>query len=334
MKVSVIIPVFNAEAYLKECILSIVTQTKKDIEIIFINDGSTDNSLLIIEHFAATDQRIVIINSSNKGVSAARNSGIAMSKGEFIVFADADDWMEKNMIEVLYSTAIAEGADLGICNVNVVHNSDVKQRLSLKNEELDLFGKSAEVIKEFMSFKYDYANWNKIYKRQVILQHHIQFNEKMIMWEDLLFNLNFIHYAKKAIIVNKALYNYRLHAESTMVRSQNNVIHEYNLLYTKYKDFAVQRSLSRELEVFKIAISRNCYYNIIPGIVEKLRSRNVSYFRFAELLSKEINRINKEMFFYSSKELKGFQGFKKYLLKKRQAYLFSLIVGVKSNRHF
>lgn len=105
IKISVIVPVFNAEKYLKMCLNSLVSQTLKNIEIICIDDGSTDNSLAILDKFKSKDDRIKIIKQKNYGVSMARNNGISEAQGEYIGFVDADDWVDKDFFEKLYNAA-------------------------------------------------------------------------------------------------------------------------------------------------------------------------------------------------------------------------------------
>ncbi|MBR5160328.1 MAG: glycosyltransferase family 2 protein, partial [Thermoguttaceae bacterium] len=110
--ISVIIPVYNVEPYLRECLDSVVNQTFRDIEIICVNDGSTDGSPAILEEYAAKDSRIIIIHQQNGGLSAARNSGMNAAKGDFILFVDSDDYIKQNTLEITYNAAIESGAEM------------------------------------------------------------------------------------------------------------------------------------------------------------------------------------------------------------------------------
>src|SRR5574344_49484 len=121
ISVSFIIPIFNTEKYLKQCLNSIISQTLSDIEIICINDGSTDNSLCILENFAKKDKRIKVINQKNKGQSAARNKGITLAKGEYIAFVDSDDWAQPDMLEKMYNRATQDDTDVTMASVTL-HN--------------------------------------------------------------------------------------------------------------------------------------------------------------------------------------------------------------------
>ena len=125
-KVSVIIPVYNVEQYLRECLDSVVNQTLKDIEIICVNDGSTDNSLVILEEYAAKDERIKIVNKENGGLSSARNCAIPLARGEYIGFVDSDDWIDLDFYEKLYNTAKKYKAEIACANLYRVSNTKSK----------------------------------------------------------------------------------------------------------------------------------------------------------------------------------------------------------------
>lgn len=114
-EVSIIVPIYNVEKYLNRCLDSLVNQTFKDIEIIALNNGSTDSSLDILKDYASNDNRITIIDNENLGVSKARNIGIDKASGKYIVFVDSDDWIDTNMIEVLYSNITKNNCDLVMC---------------------------------------------------------------------------------------------------------------------------------------------------------------------------------------------------------------------------
>lgn len=126
IKVSVIIPVYNVEKYLRQCLNSITNQTLEDIEIICINDGSTDNSLKILKKYAQKDQRIIIINKENSGAADSRNKGLKIAQGEYIGFVDGDDWIDKNYYEKLYNVALKNGADIARCTYKYCYKNTIK----------------------------------------------------------------------------------------------------------------------------------------------------------------------------------------------------------------
>lgn len=204
MKVSIVIPVYNVEDYLKCCIESCINQTLKDIEIILVNDGSTDNSLKICQEYTQKDSRIKLITKQNEGVSVARNVGIENAKGEYIQFLDADDWLELDCLELAYNQATKENADILFLGYNLVkgeenkrNNIDILRRLQLNPFNLlDL---------ESLTF----TIWDKIYKREFINTYNIRFVKDLTTAEDGIFNLFCLFKMPKTSFATNCLYNYR-----------------------------------------------------------------------------------------------------------------------------
>lgn len=188
--VSVIIPVYNKKDYLKRSVYSIINQDYSALEIIIIDDGSTDGSSNLCDHFGMIDNRIRVVHSENRGVSSARNTGINLAKGFYIAFFDADDEAESNWISKLVNNIEEKSAQLSICSVQKedmegnkisVHgfDDDKVYKLNQFHELLD---------KEFFS-----ALWDKLYVASVIKENFLKFDEKTSIWEDLLFNLEYIY---------------------------------------------------------------------------------------------------------------------------------------------
>ncbi|MBO1512363.1 glycosyltransferase family 2 protein [Metabacillus bambusae] len=210
-KVSVIIPVFNAEKYVAHCIDSLLAQTLKECEFIFINDGSQDESLKIIERYGNLDPRIKIINQKNHGVSIARNRGLEIATGEYIGFVDSDDYIEKNMYQVLYSSLKQNDCDAIISNLesemngnNIVTTYPFSCDIKLDKKYIE-----QELIPYFL--KNDNLNTavNKLYRREIINKYQIKFPEKVALGEDGLFNIRFFCYAKSFKYINYSGYHYR-----------------------------------------------------------------------------------------------------------------------------
>ena len=171
-KVSVIVPVYNVEPYLKECLNSIIKQTLKEIEIICVDDGSTDNSLEIMKEYAKKDKRFTIITQKNLYAGVARNAGLSVAKGEYLSFLDSDDFFELTMLEKMYKKAIKEKADICVCNFDTF--IDGKHVFNIYNDinEKYINGKNTfepDNIKYLYSFT-NPAAWNKLY------QHDCSFN--------------------------------------------------------------------------------------------------------------------------------------------------------------
>ena len=330
IKVSIIIPVFNAEKYLSKCIQSVIDQSLSEIEIILINDGSTDESKTIIQSFADKDSRIVLINCQNEGVSSARNKGIKIAKGKFIGFVDADDWIEPAMYETMFQKAIASYSDLAICNVNQFSEGKGEVlRLKLENCILNLSEFKKEELVNLMRFKYDFANWNKIYKTEIIKQHKVYFDERMTVYEDLLFNLCYFQYSQNAIVINKSMYYYRIHPDSVMNLDKHDLVNEYNLLFTAFNTFCIERSFNEGNESFNEEMRRGFYYAVLPRLEKQIKRREGSLRKRINSLNLELEKVEKGLFNYTSSELKGFQGLKKQLLLKEKFICFSFLKFLK-----
>jgi len=139
VNVSIIVPVYNVEKYLEKCLESIINQTLKNLEIICVNDGSTDNSLQILEDYAKKDQRIKIINKKNRGSGAAKNTGMKNASGEYIGFVDSDDWVDLAMFEKLYNRAKSQKSDMVMCPIYIYDNVNQGSEYDLSYFNLDCF---------------------------------------------------------------------------------------------------------------------------------------------------------------------------------------------------
>ena len=169
-KVSVIIPIYNQEKYLRECLETVLLQNLQEIEVICVNDGSTDESLSILKEYAKRDDRIVVVSQENKGVSAARNVGIEIAKGEYISFIDSDDWVAPNFIEKLYETAVKNNADISACGI-------IRCR---KHYKIPLLVYDKSVVTANYNKKLELADiptycyvWNKLFLMDIIRKNNI-----------------------------------------------------------------------------------------------------------------------------------------------------------------
>lgn len=202
--VSVIVPIYNVEPYLVKCIQSILCQTYKNIELILVDDGSPDNCGAICDYYAAIDERVIVIHKENDGVSNARNSGIEIAKGDYIYFIDADDYAEKEAIEVLVSIAENESADLVIAEINIVDELDSERIVSNNNlYETNQCFNSYQAVDFFI--QKDWGPWNKLYARHV--HDNVKFPSHKIH-EDEAIMLELLHNCEKIIYTQKRLYNY------------------------------------------------------------------------------------------------------------------------------
>lgn len=237
MTISIIIPVFNAEKYLKKCLDSILEQTFRDFEVILVNDGSVDNSIVICEEYADKDPRIILFYKKNGGVSSARNLGLNNAKGEWICFMDSDDYLNANYLKALLdSVKNNDSLDLAIHGF---------KRISKKGETIITFGNHIVKANDYHNlfekievFKYGYP-FSKFYKRDLITQHGIRFPENYSFAEDLSFFLNYLSYSDIIKFENVANYNY-ISNENSLSRTFKNY-QEYWNRYADYKNILKNR---------------------------------------------------------------------------------------------
>lgn len=211
IKVSVIIPVYNAASHLTSCIDSLLNQTLDDCEFIFVNDGSQDQSQIIIEQFRSQDKRIRLVNQTNQGVSVARNAGLKLARGEYAGFVDADDHVESVMFERLYGTAKENKCDVVLSNFRSEMDGQetfitypFKQNVLLDEEYI-----KQEIIPFLLKSDQLNSVCNKIFKLDLIRTQEIEFPQGIALGEDGIFNLRFFSSAKRLNYINEAFYFYR-----------------------------------------------------------------------------------------------------------------------------
>lgn len=211
MKVSIIIPVYNAEIYVHECIQSLINQTMKDCEFIFVDDGSKDNSGKIIQEYQKKDSRIKLITQENQGVSAARNIGLEVAIGEYVGFVDADDFIRNNMLEVLYKEASTNNLDVIISNFEMEING-VKREVRYNfpmGTKLDKKNINKLILPYFIEKEDLNTVWNKLYKRELIISYNIQFLLNMDLGEDREFNIQAFYHSNSVLFLDYSGYFYR-----------------------------------------------------------------------------------------------------------------------------
>lgn len=208
-KISIIVPVYNVEEYLENCIDSILNQTFKDFELILVNDGSTDNSLDICKRYKNIDDRICIIDKKNGGLSSARNAGLDIAKGEYIGFVDSDDYIHPQMYDMLYREIIKNNAQISLCDFEKVFKYN--DNLSNCQEEKDIL---VECLSNIQSLERMIQKngvvfivaWNKLYKKELF--NKLRYKEGAIH-EDEFIAHKIIDCTKKLVYINKSLYFYR-----------------------------------------------------------------------------------------------------------------------------
>lgn len=245
-KISIIIPMYNAKEYIARCLESVINQSFSDIEIIIVNDGSTDESLEICRKYAKIDERIIILNKDNNGVSVARNQGMNVATGEYVMFVDSDDWIDENMCQDLYKRISECHADICFCNnikeygnrseyidfgclKDVINLDEIKEVILSLIEEKDI-----KIAHRRETFRGPCA---KLYKRSIIIDNNITFKRELAIGEDLVFNLEYLKYCEKIVVEKKFLYHYRVNLYSATKRYRENAWDTYRKLLVILEEY-------------------------------------------------------------------------------------------------
>lgn len=231
-KISIIVPIYNAEKYLSRCIKSILNQSFLDFELLLINDGSRDYSGSICDKYSNNDQRITVLHTENKGVSSARNNGLEYAQGDYVLFVDADDWIESNSLDLLYKTIISENLDLlqfSFRTVNTV--GKVLQNYSTETTVSDLhtyIEKDAFLV----------CVGGTMIKKTIIDSNNLRFQTNLKLAEDQLFILSAIKFSKRMKRIADVLYNYYQNDNSATATAKfDDIIHSIvELNNFKYKE--------------------------------------------------------------------------------------------------
>ncbi len=212
--VSVIVPVFNRENCIEQCISSITNQTLKNIEIIVIDDGSNDNTLKVLEKIK--DERVIVKSQRNMGQGIARNSGLEMARGEYVAFVDSDDTIEADMLKKMYIKAKSENADMVQCNIRDIYpDGSEKLQLSYSDMAVNIKDRGKYMDKYFSTCTHSFEVCNKMINLDFLRQTGVVFHDtKKCFSEDLLFNLELINHLKMVYFISKPYYNYYQHENS------------------------------------------------------------------------------------------------------------------------
>lgn len=266
--VSIIVPIYNNEKYLRKCFESLINQTLKDIEIILVNDGSNDNSLLICHEFEKIDTRIKVIDKPNGGVSSARNAGLKLACGEYVGFVDSDDWIERDMYEKMYSAAEKHEADAVVVSfkLNIDRKEHQKKVRLLEGSHkasklLDIHIEDGSLKGMLMS-----SNCNIIYRSEIINRNNLFFDEELKINEDGIFNLKFLMKARTVFsLPNDYVYHYRIYYHRTYKDIWNEFEKTDDKLYKITKGYPAH-NFERQLKLRSV-------YNAIIATINESKSK-------------------------------------------------------------
>lgn len=243
IKISVIIPVYNAERFLPQCLSSILKQTLREMEVICIDDGSVDRSVEIIESYQKKDDRIRLLEQNHMGGGAARNAGLATAKGEFLSFLDADDFFAKDMLQKVYEKCKANHADIGIFKVNFYHQSTgavTKEKAGMVEEFLpqnEVF--SYKDMPDYIFNAFHNWAWNKLFRREFIIANQIKFQE-LRRTNDLLFTTKALILAQRMVVVKERLIFYRVQVSGNCQSTNSNMPYDFYEAFKALKVFLVE----------------------------------------------------------------------------------------------
>ena len=265
--VSIIIPIYNSEKFLRHSIESILSQTYKNIEVLLIDDGSTDNSLEICNFFHKKDERVRVISIKNQGVSNARNLGIKNSLGKYIMFCDSDDLYHKKYIQIIVRNLELTNSELGVCQyyrfterscIKELTVVDSSKQYSNQNEIYNLILFDDEISGYI---------WNKIFIRDIIVKNKLYFNPLIHEIEDLCFVIDYLKYVKKIIQIEEQLYFYRDNPQSIMNQRFN--LKKYSSIYgrlhvyTEIKNSKVNNDIKKNVWIQLI----QCCFSYVKQII-------------------------------------------------------------------
>ena len=228
--ISIIVPVYKVEPYIKRCVQSIIEQSYKNIEIILVDDGSPDKSGEICDEFSKKDERIKVIHKPNGGLSDARNAGLKIAKGEYIGFVDSDDYIENDMFECLYKLCTENKAQISIVSYYEYYNGKL---ISVrKNDKLEKFNKT-EAIKELLiDSKIQSYAWNKLFKRELFDGIIFPTNKN---FEDIATTLLLFEKAEKVVLLEEPKYHYLRRNDSIIGKKNYKTYNDYlNVIYDKF----------------------------------------------------------------------------------------------------
>lgn len=209
--ISVIVPIFNIEDYLDDCLKSIVNQTYRDIEVLCIDDCTLDNSVNIVKKYMQTDSRVRLINHDvNRGLGGARNTGIREARGEYIAFVDSDDWIKKDMLEKLLRGITEHDVDVAICGVELYYGAGMESVVQSTFHYIHRLPSKVYNIADYKERLTDVwpSAWNKLYKTDLVRKYGCNFPEKLL-YEDHFFFYNYFAHVKAFYYVDEAMYVYR-----------------------------------------------------------------------------------------------------------------------------
>lgn len=260
--VSVIIPTYNSKKTIRKCVYSVCRQTYSDLEIVIIDDGSTDNTVEICDDLKHKDERIRVSCFENHGVSWARNKGISMANGEFIVFVDSDDWIDSRMVEKLMQQR--DKADVVMCGIKMISATEGTKKLQTIEEDIYSIKKLTNVLNGKLNPFFG-GVYNKLFRKEKIDLYNIRFQEGNSYGEDVCFCIDYYSICNSVYVITEGMYNYIINQPSSVTISNYNHMDYQDFwsqemfLYDKYCSFMRKKEIAGDailLGLWKVFISK------------------------------------------------------------------------------
>lgn len=270
IKVSVIMPIYNAGEYLERAISDVLSQTLSELELICIDDGSTDGSLALARKMQESDERIKIVTESNEGPAAARNNGISRAKGEFIIFLDADDFYESTLLESLYELAVRDALDMAVVKFDLYNCHLDKFTTPIEETHASIFTPGTVVSKnEFPNFILESTTgyvWNKMFRTEFIRNKELLFDAELHVFEDVYFVCTALSLAERVGRVDEALIHHRVYSDQSRAKLFRQHYAQVPVVYSKIKEHLMHHGMYIPLARSFLNLSAGrCYkiYNLL-----------------------------------------------------------------------
>ena len=266
IKVSIIIPIYNVESFLKECLNSVISQTLKDIEIILVDDGSTDSSLSICQEYAKRDSRITVLTQKNKGAGAARNKGLELARGKYLSFLDADDFFTPKLLARLFETAESRNSDIVVCDKMSYNNKTNKiEDIQWAINKQYIPQKEVFNYKDFPNYIFNcFQNWawNKLFNTQFIKENNIKFQE-IKRTNDLYFTNCALILANRISFIDEKLIYYRFGTDNNSQSTNQVAPTDFVKALIKLKEFLEEYEIYKTVKQSYINLALTaCIYNM------------------------------------------------------------------------
>lgn len=296
--ISIVIPVYNVEKYLKICVDSVIKQTYENIEIILVDDGSTDSSSYICDMLSKEDKRIYVIHKKNEGLGLARNTGIDVAKGKYIIFIDSDDFVNETMVEDLLKASINNNCDTvkDGCkrvdeNGNYLFDIEVENQVFIGNSVVKkmlprMIGSAPDKKDSILM-----SAWNVLYSMNLIRKYNLKFeSERKYISEDIIFNLSYFKYSKGVALINNCNYRYRINNNSLTGSYKKDRFKLSKILFKKEKELMIELGI---FELSELRWIRNFFTYVLMCI--KQENTSISGMKFKDAL-KNIKEICNDSF--------------------------------------